>query len=168
MRSALVLLAAALLCPALRAAGNPEWNGYWWESQPRAFKLGWVNGYAQAMDFAGSQALVECALNMQFYQAKFPNVSEKELYEKMCGNAGKDYDYHGIAFGQYVDGIDTFYADFRNKQLEVGWAIEYVRDQIRGKPAQELEAEVAAWRRCAAAVQTKDEEQIKQACTPPN
>jgi hypothetical protein len=68
--------------------------------------------------------------------------------------------------GQFVDGMDAFYTDYGNKQLDVGWAIEYVRDKIKGKPAKELEAKVAMWRRCSAANQTGDADQIKKACTP--
>ena len=40
-----------------------------------------------------------------------------------------EFDYDAIAFGQFVDGMDVFFKDYRNKQLEVGWAIQYVRDQ---------------------------------------
>lgn len=68
--------------------------------------------------------------------------------------------------GQFVDGMDAFYKDYRNKQLEVGWAIQYVRDEIKGKPAQELDAEVALWRRCSAAMQTGDSDRITKACAP--
>jgi len=52
-------------------------------------------------------------------------------------------------------------------QLDVTWAMQCVRDQIKGKSAQDLEAEVTTWRRCTAAYQTGDAEQIKKACAPP-
>jgi len=38
------------------------------------------------------------------------------------------------------------------------------RDQVRGKSAQEMESKLVSWRRCAAASQTGDMEQIKKAC----
>jgi len=75
--------------------------------------------------------------------------------------------------GQLVDGMDAFYKDYRNRQLEVGWAIQYARDSIKGKPAQELDAEIALWRRCSAADKShpmprnsEDAAGISKACTP--
>jgi hypothetical protein len=62
--------------------------------------------------------------------------------------------------------MDSFYRDYRNKQISVGWAIGYVRDEIKGKPAGELEAEVTMWRRCSAAYEAGDTEQMKKTCTP--
>jgi hypothetical protein len=62
--------------------------------------------------------------------------------------------------------MDTFFKDYRNKQLEVVWAIEYVRDSIKGGPAQELDSQVTVWRRCSAATKTGDTAQITKACTP--
>jgi hypothetical protein len=129
------------------------------------FKLGWVSGYAQAMDLAGTLQMGTCASNMPMYKKEFPNTDAKEIFRKMClNNTGFDYD--GITMGQFVEGMDAFFKDYRNKQLEASWAIEYVRDEIKGKSAQELDAEVATWRRCSAAYKTGDSNQIEKACTP--
>ena len=130
-------------------------SGYWWANMNPSFKLGWVSGYAKAMDSAGTIQMVMCAGNMPMYQKQFPDVDPKVIMQKMClSNTQLDYD--GITMGQFVDGIDAFYRDFRNQQLEIGWAIEYVRDQVQGKPTAELDAEVNLWRRCTTA----------KACTP--
>lgn len=82
-------------------------------------------------------------------------------------------DFDGISIGQLVNGIDAFYSDYRNKQLNVNWAIQYARDSIKGKTAQELDAEVTLWRRCSAADKSHpmprtdgDAAIISKACTP--
>jgi hypothetical protein len=142
-----------------------QFSGYWWANMNPSFKLGWASGYAKAMDSAGSIQMVTCAANMPMYQKQFPNADPKVLMEKLC-LSDKQFDYDGITMGQFVDGIDAFYRDFRNKQLEIGWAIEYVRDEIKGKPASELDTEINLWRRCAAAAQTGDKDKIATACTP--
>jgi hypothetical protein len=152
-----------LSASTLSAADKPDWNGYWWAGMTPRFKLGWVSGYAKAMDNAAAIHIATCVANMPLYQEKFPNLDPKALLQKMC-LSDNSLDYDGISMGQFVDGIDAFYNDYRNKQLEVGWAIEYVRDQIKGKSSQELEAEVTAWRRCTAAYQSGDTEQIKEGC----
>lgn len=99
------------------------------------------------------------------YSQKYPNVPAKDLFERLCIKNNEMYDYDGITTGQFVDGIDAFYKDFRNRQVETASAIEYVRDQVRGKPAEELESKLSLWRRCAAASQTGDTEQITKACS---
>jgi hypothetical protein len=117
------------------------------------------------MDSAGTIQMVTCAGNMPMYQKQFPDVDPKVIMQKMC-LSDTQLDYDGITMGQFVDGIDAFYRDFRNKQLEIGWATEYVRDQVKGKPAPELDAEVNLWRRCTAAYQTGDKDKTAKACTP--
>jgi hypothetical protein len=174
MKQLLVLVAAlAFLGPNAPApAQKTELDGYSWEKLDASFKLGWVSGYAKAMDFAGGIQMSTCASNMPLYQKEWPNLDPKDILDKMC-LSDTQFDYDGIAMGQLVDGIDAFYRDYRNKQLEVGWAIQYARDSIKGKPAQELDAEVALWRRCSAADRShpmprtaEDVAVIKKACTP--
>jgi hypothetical protein len=142
-----------------------QFNGYWWAGMNPSFRLGWVSGYAKAMDFAGTVQMGSCAANMPMYRKEFPNTDPKVLVQKLC-LSDTQFDYDGIAMGQFVDGIDAFYGDFRNKQLETGWAIEYVRDEVKGKPASELDTKVNLWRRCTAAMRTGDKDKIAKACTP--
>lgn len=40
--------------------------------------------------------------------------------------------------GQVADGVDEFYKDFRNKLIGVVFALDYVRDQLKGKSPDEL------------------------------
>jgi len=90
----------------------PEMNGYFWTGTNPSFRLGWVTGYAKAKDAAAVAALGICFFNMEFYQAKFPNVDSKTLFQRMCSDSNKQFDYDGIAMGQFVDGMNSFYADF--------------------------------------------------------
>ena len=131
------------------AADKTDLDGYWWEKLDASFKLGWVSGYAKAMDLAGTIQMSTCASNMPLYVKVFPNTDPKVILQKMC-LSDNQFDYDGISMGQFVDGMNVFYEDYRNKQLEVGWAIQYARDAIKGKPRQELDAEVTVWRRCSA------------------
>jgi hypothetical protein len=174
MKPLLVLVAAvALVVPnVLSAAEKTDLDGYWWEKLDPSFKLGWVSGYAKAMDSAGTIQMTICASNLPLYLKEFPNADPKVILQKMC-LSNTQFDYDSIPMGQFVDGMNAFYKDYRNKQLEVGWAIQYARDAIKGKPAQELDAEVTLWRRCSAADKShpmprssEDVAQISKACTP--
>jgi hypothetical protein len=150
MRTRITIVVAVLLVSvcSLRAA-DQSMDGYWWEKMDASFKLGWVSGYAKAMDLAGTLQIAKCASEVPLYAKEYPNVDPKVIFQKLC--VSNDTDYDGITMGQFVAGIDAFYRDYRNKQLDVGYAIQYARDSIRGKPAQDLDAQVASWRRCTAA-----------------
>ena len=56
------------------------------------------------------------------------------------------YELGSIPFGQLSDGLDEFYKDFRNKTIDVNLAMAYVRDELKGKPAKELEEELTRYR----------------------
>jgi hypothetical protein len=165
LRCAVGLFGLFLLVGSGSGQQQMQSNGYWWDGMNPSFKLGWVSGYAKAMDSAGSTQIATCAANLPMYQKQFPNIEPQVLMQKLCFS-DTQFDYDGIAMGQFVDGIDVFYRDFRNKQLEIGWAIEFVRDQVKGKPAAELDAEVNLWRRCTAAYQTGDKDKTAKACAP--
>jgi len=162
----------ALLVPNALAGDKTDLDGYWWEKLDASFKLGWVSGYAKAMDLAASIQIGTCASNMPMYVKQFPNTDPKVILQKMC-LSDTQFDYDGIPMEQFADGMDAFYKDYRNKQLGVDWAIQYARDAIKGKPTQELDTEVALWRRCSAADKShpmprssEDAALITKACTP--
>lgn len=173
MKPALVFLAFVALCPSvLSPAEKVDRNGYWWGGMNPSFKLGWVSGYAEAMDSAATSQMGACLATLPMYKKEFPNTEPKVLVERFCHDESLDYD--GIAMGRFVDGIDAFYNDYRNKQLAIVWAIQYARDSAKGKPASELEAQVTLWRQCSAADRRfpmprsdEDSAQIAKACTPP-
>jgi len=173
MKPLFVLVATfAFLMPSTPAAGQNNLDGYRWEKFDASFKLGWVSGYVQAMDLAGTMQMATCASSLPMYAKEFPNLDPHVILTKMCLSSTQ-FDYEGISMGQFVNGIDAFYRDYRNKQLEVGSAIQYVRDAIKGKPTLELDADVTMWRRCSAADKShpmprsaEDVAAISKACTP--
>jgi hypothetical protein len=133
-------------------------DGYWWSSSDRSFKLGFVTGYVTGMGEAGVKAIAQCASLTTMLKDKYP---DQNLFQKLCLDQDN---FDGIPMGQFVDGVEEFYKDFRNKQLDVSWALQYVRDQIKGKPAKELDAELTIWRVCQAAYSTGDSKKILDAC----
>ena len=74
----------ALLVPsALAAADKTNLDGYRWEKLDASFKLGWVSGYVEAMDLAGSIQTATCASNVPMYAKQFPNT-DPQVILKMC------------------------------------------------------------------------------------
>jgi hypothetical protein len=48
-----------------------------------------------------------------------------------CAEEAQDFNFEMIKYGQYLDGVDTFYKDFRNMDYPINLAIKLVRDQIQ-------------------------------------
>lgn len=164
------MIAVFLVSACNLLAADQSMDGYWWGKWDASFKLGWVSGYVKAMDLAGTIQMARCASEVPMYAKEYPSVDPKVIMQKMCLSDAQ-FDYENITMEQFVAGIDAFYRDSRNKELEVGYAIEYVRDSINGKPAQDLDAEVALWRRCTAADKrhptprsSEDAEIVSKAC----
>lgn len=67
-----------------------------------------------------------------------------EQWQKVCFPSE---DFDGIKMGQFVNGLDSFYGDYRNQQIEFGSALGYVRDGIKGKPQEELQKEIEQMRK---------------------
>ena len=105
-RKVIAMLAGIILVLSISAGGaEKKRNGYWWESYPYIYKLGLIEGYTSASHHAAG-------------------LIDEHLVSL--------YDFSGITFGQYLEGIDAFYKDYKNKQILFRYAILWVRDDIKG------------------------------------
>ncbi len=64
--------------------------------------------------------------------------------------AGHPIDINQFPAIELVDGIDSFYKDFRNRNILVDDALTYVEDQLRGIPDDKLNAELLKLRAASA------------------
>jgi hypothetical protein len=125
-------------------------DGFWWTDSTEQFRTGFVTGYVMAMVTVSDANTFKCLAerNGGKVPEKFPGM---EAFDACAESARVEaFDLGGFRVGQWSDGIDAFYRDFRNRGLEIHLAIRYVRGQLRGQPAKELEDEVTEWRRTAA------------------
>jgi hypothetical protein len=110
-------------------------NGYWWMDSPDNYKLGFASGYAMAMTSV-------------YDRGSFTYLIEKgdEAIKACMQTQMIPFDFTHIRLGQLAEGVDDFYKDFRNKGIDINLAMRYVRDELKGKSAKELEDELAKWR----------------------
>jgi hypothetical protein len=54
-----------------------------------------------------------------------------------------------VTGGQLVDGLDSFYGDFRNRRILVYSAVWLVLNEIAGTPQDELDKMIQSWRKNA-------------------
>lgn len=64
--------------------------------------------------------------------------------------AGHMLDINQFPAIELIDGLDTFYKDFRNRNILVDDGLTYVQDQLRGAPDDKLNAEVLKMRAASA------------------
>jgi hypothetical protein len=131
---------------ALAQSKSFDPDGYSWVGWSKDFKLGYVSGYLQATDTAQAVEMATCLMTLNYLDSAKVSLDK---WSKMCqGDSSNSYD--GIGIGQFVDGAEIFYRDFRNMKVETSFAFQYVRDQIKGKAAKDLDAELTLWRQCSA------------------
>jgi len=127
-------------------AQQTKHDGYWWASNSESFRLGFITGYATAMTFVGGDLAFSC-IAAKSGGILPENPSEGVL--KACSETPESVtlDYGHIRMGQFVDGMDQFYKDFRNSNINIKFAMLYVRDELRTtKTDKELAAELARFR----------------------
>ena len=130
-----LLIMAFVVLPTTATDPIKPVNGYAWGEKTLSQKVEYVDGYTAGMGAA--RILMGEVLYVK--KIKLETADATPVIDFM--------DFSGATYGQYVDGLDEFYKDFRNKRILFRFAIQYVRDQIRGKPQGELEKRVESLRR---------------------
>jgi hypothetical protein len=145
-RTLACLLWIAVSSTAFAQGARTVEDGSWWKSLTPTFKLGYISGYARGTELANVGNSVGClALWSELKVIKAAYTLEQ--WKPLCLPA---HDFDGVKMGQFLDGVDAFYSDFRNQKIEFGSALEHVRDEIKGKPRPELDANLAHLRKCYA------------------
>jgi len=138
-------LATVLL--SLYAQQKPH-NGYWWASFSSEFKLGFVSGYIESIANESDLAVYDRVVPKNSDRPQ--NVPRQEVLSECEQYSNPRHpDFTNIPFGQFVDGVNAFYQDYRNKNIVIKLALIYVRDVLKGTPAKELEDELTSWRHIA-------------------
>ena len=139
-RTAVAVLLLSSLLFARNKAGAAD--GSDWKQWPVDYKVGWIDGWSTAMSHAEITTVGMCAFQLHL------NADTKQ--GKVCIEQSQSFDFEEIKYGQYLEGMDVFYKDFRNAEYPIAGAIKLVRDEIRGRPAEDIEKELVEWRQCHA------------------
>ena len=140
MRFAIVMAVVLLIVPAsIGSDSAPVNNGIWWNSLDGNAKGYFVAGYVEGLSRADKileQALRDKSLTLTDTSTKKPILSY--------------FLFYNVAFGQFTEGLDTFYSDYRNKHINFNIAILYIRDQIQGVAQKELDGRLDRMRQATA------------------
>lgn len=127
--------------PNISAAEGSRRDGNWWLAQNRSTHAEYVIGFFDGMDLGH---------NFSFWaliKDKEMNVCIGKIMESYAEFDSKYF--KNITNGQVVDGLNSFYADFRNRSIRVADAVWLVVNAIAGTPQEELDTMIEKWRRIA-------------------
>ena len=142
----LVTLCGLTLCAALNSrATAPTENrrdGNWWLLQDKVTKLDYVVGFFDGMD-----------LGYEFSYFQFSHDPDKgacliSIRDSYGRYSAKYLDE--VTNNQLADGLDAFYADYRNRRIRVSDAVWLVVNGIAGTPQKELDEMIEQSRKNAA------------------
>lgn len=125
------LIACVLLSAATAAFPQAKEDGSWWKSLSPAFKLGYVSGFTRRSELTSIGNEAGCLT----IWSELKPVKTAYTFEQWRPLCTPKADFDGVPMGQFVDGLNSFYADYRNQKIEFGPPIEYVRDGIKGQTA---------------------------------
>jgi len=147
MKRNLIVLTLLLICilvilPTLSSADEGRRDGNWWREQGRNNHFSYVVGFFDGMDlghkfsywkFIGNKKTATC----------FGPVTKS--YEEYCSKY-----FNHVTNVQIVDGLDSFYEDYKNRSIQVCDAVWLVVNGIAGTPQEKLDKMIENWRRSAA------------------
>lgn len=146
MKKALVLtLLVAVLGLALpiSALSTERRDGNWWIDQSKDFQLEYVVGFFDGMslghDFSIWKWFDSTGTRPDPCIAKTTD-SYSEYQSKYLAD---------VTNGQLVDGLNTFYKDYRNRKIRVTLAVWLVLNGIAGTPEDRLNKMIESFRRNA-------------------
>jgi len=131
--------------PFLRMLGN----GAWWTNLPDESKDTFVDGYVTAMSHVHNMLARLCAEGMKTLKPG----AQFDADMKTALNSCVDAEFFDFGVDERLDrqkvknGIDGFYKDSQNTGIPIDFAMEYVKDVLKGKKApRELEDQLRGWR----------------------
>src|SRR2546422_311181 len=121
------LLLLVLLGTGMGQGQDESHNGYWWLDFPSNFKLGFACGYARAMVNAYDRASIKCLADKNGGALPEHYPGHEALKACLESPTVTPFDFTSVRFGQLAEGVDVFYKDFRNKNIDIILAMSYVR-----------------------------------------
>jgi len=134
------LVLGLILCAGLAHGQAPDHsrNGYWWLKQTRSLKLGWVVGFVDGSEAVRTGVTGACPEQASSW---VQTTAQDESAAKVCNN-NQDLNRFkppNATYGQVIDGLDHFYADYRNKTMTLAPATFYVYLELSGAPQSALD-----------------------------
>jgi hypothetical protein len=114
-------------------------DGNWWLNQPKTTRAIYAVGFFDGMDLGHVFSFWKYASDKKSQQTWIPLTWESygEYTQKYLNN---------VTAGQLIEGLDSFYSDYRNRRIRVSDAVWLVANSIAGTPEEQLNKMIESWR----------------------
>jgi hypothetical protein len=113
-------------------------DGNWWIRLAKADKAWYVIGFFDGMELGFRFSYWGIKDEKKIGTAFDVGISYSNYLKKYLSN---------VTSGQLVDGLDSFYSDFRNRRISMHGAVWLVVNSIVGTPKEELDKMIEGWRK---------------------
>ncbi len=132
-----VLLTLLLSCSVVSESEPTRRDGNWWFGRGEEFKtayvLGMLDGVTLGWDFA-------------LWGIK-DDITTKKVLDAFSETERRRTSH--VTVGQVTDGLDDFYRDYKNRRIELVYAVQVVLEGTAGMPKDQLEKWVENLRQIA-------------------
>jgi hypothetical protein len=131
-----------LLCVPISRNDTNRRDGNWWRELDRPQKVNYMVGF-----FAG----MRLGHNFSYWPLDRDSKNADVVAKVDAGYTEYETKYLGnVTNIQLVDGLDTFFSDYRNRRIETANAVWLVLNEISGKPDAEMQTMIESWRKNSA------------------
>lgn len=136
------ILALALMFAAVSTVLAQDANrrdGNWWRDQTRLSQANYITGFFDGMELGHRFSIWKNVNDKKAGDAVYrASISYEEYSRRFLG---------AVTAGQLVDGLNDFYADYRNRSIRVHDGVWLVVNQIAGTPKEQVDSMVENWRK---------------------
>lgn len=140
-RYVIFLLICVLFAPVLSNAEETRGDGNWWIK---------VNNNARGKFMSGFSFGMGLGYNFSYWGFN-RDTKTANCVAKVMDSYNEHFSkyFKNVTTDQLVDGLDSFYADYRNRRIMVTGAVWLVVNGIAGTPQEELDKMIENFRRNA-------------------
>ena len=121
-------------------------NAYYWEKMTESFKLGYLIGFADAAYNITYDTEIHRNRLLNGKKDVFTKDDLSEQFDFMLFYFRWDYSLASGTYGQYMDGINEIYNDYRNKLIPINELIAIVNLSLTGATKERIEEELRSLR----------------------
>lgn len=130
--SLLAVVACAAQTPDAQKT-NGKLNGRYWESMPETFKVGFIQGYSEAV----TSLRVLPFVGIGFAHCKLDDEGAKNVRDVL-----QLLFPEGIVYGEVMKGLDRLYAEPENLPLPIDSALKIVTMKFHNDRSEDIDAEL--------------------------